>query len=61
MQDGERSIRLLDVNEAAELLGASPYTIRAWIRKGLLHATKLGRLVRLEQRELAKFIEERRI
>jgi excisionase family DNA binding protein len=48
---------LLDVNESAELLRVSPYTVRAWIRKGVLHATKLGRLVRLERSEVQRLIE----
>jgi excisionase family DNA binding protein len=48
---------LLDVNESAKLLHVSPYTVRSWIRKGVLRATKLGRLVRLEQSEVQRLIE----
>jgi len=47
---------LLDVNRFADLVGVSPYTIRDWIRKGVLRATKLGRLVRIEQSELQRLI-----
>ena len=48
--------QLLDVNSSAELLRVSPYTIRSWIRKGVLHATKLGRLVRVEPAEIQRLI-----
>ena len=47
---------LLDVAEAAAMLGVSPYTIRSWIRKGGLGATKLGRLVRIEPSEVQRLI-----
>lgn len=56
----ERLARLLTVNESAEVYGVSPYTIRLWIRKGLLHAIKLGRLVRIQQSELERFINDGR-
>jgi excisionase family DNA binding protein len=52
---------LLDVNSSAELLRVSPYTIRSWIRKGILRATKLGRLVRIEPCEVQRLIAEGRI
>ena len=47
---------LLDVNGFAKQLSVSPYTVRAWIRKGVLRATKLGRLVRIEQSEIQRLI-----
>jgi len=56
MENIEQIQRLLDVNMSAELLRVSPYTIRSWIRKGLLRATKLGRLVRIEPTEVQKLI-----
>jgi len=48
--------RLLDVHEAAGVMGVSHYTVRAWIRCGRLHAIKLGRLVRIEPGELQRLI-----
>ncbi len=48
--------RLLDVHEAAEVVGCSHYTVRAWIRQGRLKAARLGRLVRLSKNELERFI-----
>ena len=56
MENFEQIQRLLDVNMSAELLRVSPYTIRSWIRKGVLRATKLGRLVRIEPTEVKKLI-----
>jgi len=53
--------RLLDVHEAAEVMRVSVYTIRAWIRQGKLKATKLGRLVRLEPREVMRLISGGRL
>ena len=52
--------RLLDVHEAAEVMGVSHFTVRAWIRAGKLRATKLGRLVRLECGEVLRFIVDGR-
>jgi excisionase family DNA binding protein len=48
---------LHDVNSAAQLLAVSPWTIRAYIRQGRLRPVRLGRLVRLEEQELARFIQ----
>ena len=47
---------LMDVNKSAEVFRVSPYTVRSWIRKGVLRATKLGRLVRIEPREVQRLI-----
>ena len=56
MESMQQLQALLDVVEAAELLRVSPYTIRSWIRKGVLGATKLGRLVRIEPSEVQRLI-----
>jgi excisionase family DNA binding protein len=47
---------LLDVRDAAQLLAVSPWTIRAYIRKGKLRPIRIGRLVRIDELELQKFI-----
>jgi excisionase family DNA binding protein len=52
----EQVERLLDVVEAAHVMRVSPYTVRSWIRSGRLNATKLGRLVRVEPREIQRLI-----
>ena len=33
---------LRSIDNTAEILGVSPYTVRAWIRRGLLASVKLG-------------------
>lgn len=47
---------LFDVNGAAHLLAVSPWTVRAYIRQGKLHAVRIGRLVRVDETELQRFI-----
>jgi excisionase family DNA binding protein len=49
---------LHDVRSAAVKLAVSPWTIRAYIRDGKLRVVRLGRLVRLEERELERFVSE---
>jgi len=56
MDSGVQIQHLLDVKEAAKTCNVSPYTVRSWIRKGILQATKLGRLVRIEQSEIQRLI-----
>ena len=50
--------QLYDVKGAGELLAVSPWTIRAAIRNGKLRAVRIGRLVRLDEEELQKFVAE---
>jgi excisionase family DNA binding protein len=47
---------LHDVKDAAALLAVSPWTVRAYIRQGKLHPVRIGRLVRLDDEELSKFV-----
>ena len=48
--------QLYDVNAAARQLAVSPWTVRAYIRQGKLHPVRIGRLVRLDEEELSKFV-----
>jgi excisionase family DNA binding protein len=50
--------QLFDVKSAARLLAISPWTVRAYIRQGKLRAVRLGRLVRLDQAEIQRFVTE---
>ena len=43
---------------AALALAVSPWTIRAYIRDGKLKPVRLGRLVRLEEQELERFVAQ---
>jgi excisionase family DNA binding protein len=49
---------LKSVDEAAGLLGISPWTVRAWIRDGKLRPVRLGRRVLLSESELERLVEE---
>jgi excisionase family DNA binding protein len=53
--DGPR--KLVDVNGAAERLGVSPFTIRAWLRQRRLEYVKLGRRVLVPEAALARFVD----
>ena len=47
---------LHDVEAAAKLLAVSAWTVRAYIRKGKLRPVRIGRLVRLDEEELSRFV-----
>lgn len=52
--------QLYDINSAARLLGISPWTVRAYIRRGKLKPVRLGRRVLLEESELERLVAENR-
>lgn len=52
---------LYDVKTAAQALAVSPWTIRAYIRDGKLKPVRLGRLVRLEEAELERFVAQAQV
>jgi excisionase family DNA binding protein len=49
---------LKSIDEAAGLLGISPWTVRAWIRDGRLRPVRLGRRVLLSESELERLVNE---
>ena len=49
---------LKSVEEAAGLLGISPWTVRRDIRDGKLRPVRLGRRVLVEEAELERFVAE---
>jgi excisionase family DNA binding protein len=51
---------LLTIGMAAELLGISPWTVRAYIRERKLMAVHIGRRVLIEPCELRRFVEQAR-
>jgi excisionase family DNA binding protein len=51
--------KLLTIEEVAKGLGVSIWTVRSWIRKGLLKRVKMERAVRIREEELNRFIMER--
>lgn len=48
---------LKSVEEAAGLLGISPWTVRSYIRDRKLKPVRLGRRVLVEEAELERFVE----
>ncbi len=50
--------RLRNVHEASELLGISPWTVRAYIREGKLRPVRLGRRVLLAEGELERLVAQ---
>ena len=52
--------RLLLIKEAAELCRCSEKTIRRRIKAGLLPVIRNGRLVKIDPRDLAKFLNSTR-
>jgi len=52
--------RLLDVKEAAALLGCSEAAIRKWVYQRRLPAVRVGRLLRFRATDLEAFVHTRR-
>jgi excisionase family DNA binding protein len=50
--------QLYDVKAAAQALAVSPWTIRGYIRDGKLNPVRLGRLVRIAEEELQRFVAQ---
>jgi len=50
--------KLLTPDEAAAIVRTSPKTIREWLRKGVLKGIKTGRLWRIRESDLRRFLEE---
>ena len=49
---------LLNFNEAAERLSCSPYSLRAWAKRGLIHTVKLGRRRLIPSSECERIIRD---
>ena len=50
--------QLLSVEDAARLLAISPWTVRAYLRKGKLVPIRIGKRLLLAENELQRFIDE---
>lgn len=46
---------------AASLLGVSPFTLRAWVRRRRIPFYRLGRRIVFSRRELAEYLETCRV
>lgn len=59
-QDGGSAPQLFSVKDTASILAISERQVRHWIETGHLTCVRLGRSVRLEQREIERLIDEGR-
>ena len=48
---------LYSMKEAGKKLNVSPHTIKAWLKEGRLQRTRLGKLVKIRESELARFAD----
>ncbi len=58
---GEHQIRWLSTKEAAELIGVTLRSLYRFIDEGDLPAFKFGRVIRVKQEDVDRFIESCRI
>jgi excisionase family DNA binding protein len=49
---------LKSIEQAAGLLGISPWTVRSYIRSGRLRSVRIGRRVLLAEHELERLVSE---
>jgi excisionase family DNA binding protein len=52
---------MLSLQEAADILGVSPPTVRRIIRGGLLRAARIGGQVRIDAGDLRRFVDAARL
>jgi excisionase family DNA binding protein len=50
--------KLLRIEQTADLLGVSPWTIRAWVAQGKLKSVKLGSRRLVPESEVVRLISE---
>ena len=51
------AMQLLSTEDAAQRLGLHPETVRRFLREGILRGVKIGRNHRIEESEIAAYIE----
>ena len=54
-------IRLLSIEETAECLGVKVATLYTWTSQRKVPFIKVGKLVKFDERDLNKWIEQRRV
>ena len=55
-QGGKNMKPLKNIEQTAELLGISPWTVRSYVKQGKLHPVRIGRRVLLGEDELERFV-----
>lgn len=51
---------LLTVEEVAEKIKMSPFVVRRWLRERKLPGIKMGRVWRIDEKDLEKFLDKNR-
>jgi len=54
---GWLNLRLLNVQEVAELIGVKPSTIYQWTSQGFIPHVKIGKLVRFNEDDVMKWVD----
>ena len=50
--------KLLNLNEAAQALRVSPWSLRAWAKRGEVKVVRLGRRVLIPREEIERIVRE---
>ena len=54
-------MKLMDINQLAEMLNVKKKTIYDWVHKDLIPYVKLGRLLRFDPNDIEQWIKKRRV
>jgi len=54
-------MRYLPVQEAAERLGVTDQTVLRWVKKGFLRASKIGRIIRVDEESVDLLLKNNEI
>ena len=60
-QEFFRGVQMLTVEQAAERLGLRVSTVRAWVLRRKISYAKIGRAVRIPEKEIERIIQENTI
>jgi excisionase family DNA binding protein len=60
LQGGEME-SLKSIEQTAEVLALSPWTVRAYVRQGKIRPVRIGRRVLIEQSEIQRVIESGKV
>jgi excisionase family DNA binding protein len=53
--------RKLSVGQAAEELGISPHTVRAWVRERKIEFFRIGRRILIDEKAISALLEDARV
>jgi excisionase family DNA binding protein len=60
-EEQQMEAKLISITEGATRLGISKFTLRSWVRQGIIPHVRLGRRVLLDPRDLDHFIQAGRV